>query len=629
MSLVILSNHQFEALNNVDVIPRGLDRAFSFTNNLQTPLVIPPNSEVALESIKMNKDGIFSVGRSNSTMYQYIGKKLTDDFTFDESPRHPALIRVDPYGEYNAEDYVDNALIPNMNTGIYHPDLQGEANASVKRGTGNIFEGFNLTYDKKGSASGGNNRPTQSSSPTNQLDFVSGTRNSKGWEYTANNHRFHKRSGNGSENPRAFAEMSHMPLSCCQGNFQVAYQNATEWSVGLSRYCNPEAQHTDPDGTKVFRDFTDPPYYKRQGLGFYDYLACSVYNNASEIYELRLYHTVLGEGSLHLALKEVDYWNGDGSPVTEPYDLSGNASGFNHIKFTVDGEAVIVTLTKGAGATPAIICSPDYQDADNKSSYFKPVCQSCAYLYGKMEIRENITNDGQDEYLTVNKYDGREISGFNYDGYDTTKPNSLALYRRLTNHDWYATLVNLKRTKYLLDVDTRVFNDMDSQNHTFLKTSGGKIAYSVVPILSESKEYRPTLGANMSKVLGFDNYTVLDTPTSTNGSAVTFSSTVVPELVSFDSIFVRVNNLTQRSVNAVTGNQSQIIYHCPRFDNSGNETGGLFFSPGQKTYLDLNNAAPLSIGDFSIDLVDKTEQFVRSVVGSTVIVLHIRQKPKM
>jgi len=634
MSLVILSNNKFETLSNVDVIPRGLDRAFSFTNNLQTPLVIPPNSEVALQSIKMNKDGVFSVGRTNSTMYQYIGKKLTDDFTFEESPRHPALIRVDPYGEYNSEDYVDNALIPNMNTGIYHPDLQGEANASVKRGTGNVFEGFNLTYDKKSSASGTDNKPTQDSSPSNQADFVKGDLWSDGWEYTGSNHRFYKRSTNASENPRAFAQIKSSPLSCTQGNFQVNYGNASNWSVGLSRYCNPQVKHVAPDGTQVFRYFASPPYWKHNGMGFYDYVASSVYNNASDIYELRLYQSVAKRqsgGTFTFEMEEVDYWNGSGSPNSEPYDLTGNASAFNHIQFTVDGEAVDVTLTKGVSATPSKICSPDYQASNNKTSYFKPVAQTCAYLYGKMEIRGTADGDARtDNYLQIHKYEGRDITGFNYDGYDTTKSNSIPLNERLTNHDWYATLLNIKRTKYLNTVDTRLYNETGvPTEHDFVRTSGGKIAYDVVPILSESKKYRPTLGANMSNILGFDNTAVLETPTTTNGSAVTFSSTVVPKLVANESVFVRVNNLTQRSINGVTGNQSQIIYHCPRFDNSGNETGGLFFEPGEKTYLDLNNAGPLSIGDFSVDLIDKTEKFVKSAVGSTVVVLHIRQKHKM
>ena len=629
MSLVILSNtslYKGDQFGPAD----GIDRAYSFSNQLQTPIVIPKNSEVALQSLKINKDGTFQVGRSNSLFYQYIGTKLTDSFTFDKSPRHPGYTRIYPHGETDTDTFAENVTTA-MNKAIYHPDLQALATCEVKRNSSTSFDGYELKYDKASSASGTNNKPTQNSSSSNQADFVKGDLFSDGWEYVGSNHRFYKRSTNASENPRAFAQIKSSPLSCTQGNFQVNYGNASNWSVGLSRYCNPQVKHVTPDGTQVFRYFDKPPYCEHNGLGFYDYLACSVYNNASDIYELRMYQTVANGLRDGLELKEVDYWNGSGSPVSEPYDLSGNASGFNHIQFTVDGEAVDVTLTKGVSATPSKICSPDYQASNNKTSYFKPVAQTCAYLYGKMEIRGTADGDARtDNYLQIHKYEGRDITGFNYDGYDTTKSNSIPLNERLTNHDWYATLLNIKRTKYLNTVDTRLYNETGvPTEHDFVRTSGGKIAYDVVPILSESKKYRPTLGANMSNILGFDNTAVLETPTTTNGSAVTFSSTVVPKLVANESVFVRVNNLTQRSINGVTGNQSQIIYHCPRFDNSGNETGGLFFEPGEKTYLDLNNAGPLSIGDFSVDLIDKTEKFVKSAVGSTVVVLHIRQKHKM
>ena len=48
MSLVLLSNTSIVEGNE----PNGLDRAFNFTNTFQSPMVIPPNSEVALESLK-------------------------------------------------------------------------------------------------------------------------------------------------------------------------------------------------------------------------------------------------------------------------------------------------------------------------------------------------------------------------------------------------------------------------------------------------------------------------------------------------------------------------------------------------------------------------------------------------
>ena len=639
MSLVVLSNTQFEASDNVDTLPVGLDRAFSFTNTLQTPLVIPKNSEVALQSVKMNKDGLFSVGRFNSTMYQYIGTKLSDSFKFYDSPRHPALIRIDPYGQYNTDDYVSDALIPNMNTGIYHPDLQGKANASVKRSTGTTFEGYNLTYDKFPSASGNNVLPTTNSSFNASFDarndFVPGTSDSQGWEYKGSNHRFVKISGSNTPagTKRAFAQIKTNPLSCCQGNMQVNYKNASEWSVGLSRYCNHDAKHTSPDGTLVSRDFRAPAYWKPDGMGFYDYVARAERNPGSGNFELRMYHSVVDPTYVPggLMMEEVEYWNGSGAPITGgAYNLTTNGSGFDHIKFTLDGEAVEVTMTKGAGSLPTKICSPDYIKADgsNKNSYFKPICQTNSYLYGKFEIGSAMrVDEAKDQYLQLHSYEARVLPGFDYDGINRSLSNQLNLNQRLINFDWYATLVNLKRTNYLSNVDTRVFNDTtDETVHSFVKTSGGKIKYDVVPILAQSDEYRPTLGANMQNILGFNGISVLDTPTSTNGSAVTFSSNTVPKLISNESVFIRLNSLTQRSTNGATGNDSKIIYHCPRFDNSGNETGGLFFEPGEKTYLDLHNAHDIQVSDFSIDIVDKRERYAKSVVGATIICLHIRPK---
>ena len=640
MSLVILSNTQFEESENVDTIPTGLDRAFSFSNTLSQPLVIPKNSEVALQSVKMNKDGLFSVGRFNSTMYQYIGTKLSDTVDdFQKSTRHPALIRIDPFGQYNTDDFVQNALTPNMNTGIYHPDMQGLANASVQRTTGTTFGGFNLTYDKAPSASGTNTRPSQNSSYNASFDarndFVPGTADSQGWEYKGSNHRFVKISGSNTvSNKRAFAQIKSAPLSCCQGNMQVNYKNASEWSVGLSRYCNFSASHTDPNGVQVTRDFRAPSYWKPNGMGFYDYVARAVRNPGSGQFELRMYHSVVDlsyrEGGLHM--EEVEYWNGSGAPISGgAYNLTTNGSGFDHIKFTVDGEAVEVTMTKGVSSLVTKICSPDYlkTDGSNKNTYFKPVCQTNAYLYGKFEIGAAMrVDEAKDHYLQLHSYDARVLTGFNYDGINRTLSDSLQLNRRLINFDWYATLVNLRRTNYLTDVDLRSFNNPAGGQaaHTFVKTKGGKIDYSTVLILSQSDKYRPTIGANTENLLGFTGQSVVDTPTSTNGSAVTFKSSTTPKLISNESVFIRLNSLTQRSTNGATGNDSKIIYHCPRFDNSGNETGGLFFEPGEKTYLDLNNAHDIQVSDFSLDIVDKRERYAKSVVGSTIVCLHIRAK---
>jgi hypothetical protein len=233
----------------------------------------------------------------------------------------------------------------------------------------------------------------------------------------------------------------------------------------------------------------------------------------------------------------------------------------------------------------------------------------------------------------VDEYKAKVLTGFNYDGYDTSKSTQLPLRDRLINFDWYTTMINIGvgGLARLKEVDFRVFNDMTAGTaaHIFIETQNGKISqeYAPIPIVGESERYIPSDFANMRSLLGFgDN--AIDQPTSKSGSAVTFTSENTPKTISNQSVFVRLSSLTQRSFNGVTGNESKIIYHCPRFDNAGNQVGGLFFEPGEKTYLDINNMGETQINSFSVDLVDNKERFIKSAIGSTTIILHIRKKEK-
>jgi hypothetical protein len=619
MSLVILSNTSLSENEE-----GGIDKAYSFTNTLQTPIVIPKNSEVALQSLKINKDGTFQVARSNNLFYQYIGKKLTDTFTYDLSPRNVAYTRIYPEGEVNAEEFakrVQNA----QNKGIYHPDFQGLATCSVQRNSSTSFDGYDLTYENRASASGVNYRPTTNSSSGNQVDMVKATEDSTGWEYIVASHKFNKTSVDGGA--RCFAQLSHAPMSLHKGHFKVAFTTAPVWNIGLSRYCNPEAPYTDSQGNAKTANFTFPDYWDTSGVGFYDFLARKEFNGANGSYELKLYHAVFDTLSNDLSLEEVVYYGYTGATYATPYDLSTNASSFTKIEFFIDGEMVEVYLEaddEGAGTGRTLVCSPEL-GTPGKTNYFKPVNQVCAYLYGKMEIIGDAT-----DYLTLTQYDGRNLTGFKYNGIDTSLSYELPLQDRLINFDWYNTLRWLGSNKdYLLKiVDSRKFNVMlDAHIHTFVKSNAsGYTLYTTVPVLSESEKYFQSKFANTEQILGFIGASPLETPSSFNASSITFVSSSVPKLISNQSVFLRLNGLTQRSTNGATGNQSHIIYHCPRFDNGGNQTGGLFFEPGEKTYLDLNNAVDIQINNLGVDFVDKKERYVESVVGSSVVVLHIRSK---
>ena len=66
----------------------------------------------------------------------------------------------------------------------------------------------------------------------------------------------------------------------------------------------------------------------------------------------------------------------------------------------------------------------------------------------------------------------------------------------------------------------------------------------------------------------------------------------------------------------------------PRFDNSGNETGGLYFEPHEKTYLALNNTDELLINSFDVDIVYDNETLCTALSGKTIVCFHIRPQKK-
>jgi hypothetical protein len=330
MSLIVLSNTNFNEAEDNNPRVGGIRTPYQFTNTLQTPLVIPADSEVALQSIKLNLDGDFEVRNWNDSMYQYIGKRVEPEPTnavedgylrsIDESPRYPALVTA-PRGSYNSESFID-ALVPALNAGLYHPNFQGLANASVQRSASNAsFDGYNLKYDRSESASG-NTRPGDNG-------VLGATFESEGWSWSGTTHRMTKTSGAGDENGRAFIQFENAPMDLADGELGVDFSNASTWFVGLSRYCNPDASYFDQNGTEITRDFTQPEYFTDNGyLGFYDYVACSYYDNASKTHLLRCYHAVKSDNNENprLEMKEVKYYGFTGSTFSEPYDVTLNAS---------------------------------------------------------------------------------------------------------------------------------------------------------------------------------------------------------------------------------------------------------------------------------------------------------------
>jgi hypothetical protein len=118
-------------------------------------------------------------------------------------------------------------------------------------------------------------------------------------------------------------------------------------------------------------------------------------------------------------------------------------------------------------------------------------------------------------------------------------------------------------------------------------------------------------------------------PTNTVGAFYGwyFGSDVAP-IFTRGTLFIRVPQLTHQSYNFGKGIPSKIIGQLPHWSAAGGvrEGGERYWEPSNLTYLDLNNPADMNINDLTIEIVDKTEEVVTDLTGSTTIVLHIKEK---
>ena len=610
MSLVLLSNDN----NTAEFEGGGISQANTWTNVLQTPMIIPKNAEVALQSLRVNKAATTAIDFSNNKFYTYIGQGRSstgfDDLSKDTRMVAPAIL-VD--GDYTAQSFVDNSLLPALREAIFHPDYQDRVNASVQETATGDFEGYNIKF-------GEGSTPPSDVFPADDEFVAAGRYNgfvTDNFTWKNSNKRFTKKDN--LTGIRAYGIATRYPMSVRQAKHVAEFSNAgaNQWAIGLSRYA---------DGAKELdgrpKGYFAIPDWARETLGdWYDF---GVIRDADD--KLRIYHAVVKENSDRtLVMDEVEYYGYTGALVTEPYDLGTNASGYDRVEFLLDGEQVNIYMINSGTAARDLFCSPDLGTPD-KENYLKPINISCQYLYPKYEVVEN------NGYITMINHEGVDVQNFKYDGLNDDDT--------LTYQDFYATaksgfagqsennnkLENIHYQCRQADVFS-IYNNFDDgfdTEHTFQKYSVSlpKIALIVGP---DTVYYKPSNRANAANVLGFKGETVVDNPTQTGGFK-TFTSLNTPENLVRNSMFCRLTSLTQKSSNGYTGNESKILYHCPRFDAAGRDSGELYYEPSEKTYLDISNPNDIQVNSFSIDFVTRDERLVNGMMGNSTVMLHIREK---
>ena len=610
MSLVICSND----------IPKGMSGTsqfqapFSWSNHLQQPLRIPPKSSIAVSSLKINKDGTYSVGPANK-WYGYYGKELTAAIPLEETTSAPCLtdLGIDRNQDVTTDELA--VLIQDgMNRGVPNPETFGMATCKVERDAATQeFKGFKSEFSARGDGSALNNIPQ-----TWKHSFPS-TAGGLTFDPATNRLTAKTINSNGA-NVFNVAIGTDTPLALNKGEYIIQTDKAvnTSWCMGLTRSC------TLPTGAPEYFNPNDTMLIRNANL-FGDFIV-GAFQKDKTSRQVRVYHAVYDttrpghDGEKPLSMIEIDYTTGGGfSDEIIQWDAAAAAK-YTKFKMDVHMEKMRVQMWNGA-SWDTLVDRALANPAATKGKIFKPVADTCRNLYPMAFISSNKGGSPvADRYLTVEKFSGRVIDGMTYG-----------------KTDWWGRLEELDYTrKYGLQVDTRPYNDAGTAlTHTYqgIDIGGFPFQYDFVLVIKPDEVlYKETEQASASVMLGFPNIPVLYSANITaNASGGGFwVSLVAPELRSTTSLFVRLNSLPVNTFNAGTSGQSKIIYSAPRFSTGTDKsTGAMFYESPQRTYVSLNNSTELIVNTFDIDIVNADETVASDLLGKSVVVLHIKRDSEL
>jgi len=624
MSLVITSNIAQE--DNPEF--SNAFKPFSYQNRLLNTMRIPPNSEIALQSAKINKNGLFILDRANAGFCHYFGVPIGNDATKLASGEEIASLldsTTQPFrgtigagqafraGGRNERNIADmtNDLQAGVNAAAFHPSLiLADYSSTIK---------VAATYDASLSLKGFSLVTTQEKA-TKTL-----TKANVVWTDVSKNDSYNFTQTGGvvtSTDANGFYVQSRQqPLCQNKGTavFDITGANTGSWMIGLSRINRPrDIGNGDFDYTPTYFDNSTTNTSLKSGRYIRDHYRyadiCVVRVGTS----LRVFQAGSDSGSVGrtkingIYMNEIIYYGA----YNDDFNNIGNAADFQRFEFTLDNEELTIKAEQTAAAGGKTLLLADFTTLKSKGAVknqllnpvnatewaMYPVCAASGSAAGgkKIHLDQIVHYENYPDY-TDNRYGEYDWWGWSQENNETTLCRELET-KRPWNDASSATILTPKK----IDGD-----GMDN--------------YSSVFITAKSVAYGDSTNeCGSSRILGFEGQPV-SIPVVTSKIITTNQSASVPKLISNISLFIRLNNFTQNSVNARQGTNSKIIAHLPRFDNSGNETGGLYFEPHEKTYLALGNTEEILINSFDVDIVYENETLCTALTAKTVVCFHIRK----
>jgi hypothetical protein len=642
MTSIILSNRVNER-NNMG-IDDSIYKAWNFKNQLSSNIIIPPNSQIALQSCKINIDGTYSLNPKGDMFSQWFGQVLSDtisEYQTTSAPVQTALNIGVPQGtDFSVNTETLGQVIQNaLNVSSHHPNHMGYWTVERKiNSTTNEFEGFTYKLDEYNGTT--DNKSTYASSNFSQNQMVNNTP-ATNWTYGidagTNNGQFRATS---HKNYPAVAILPELPMSLIQGELIVDFSDANgkdvNWVVGLSR-----SNLVNKIKTGFPNRPSSPKYWSKQRGGdwefdfFCDY---AVYRYADTLY---LSHAIMkqdetagyvGGNRLGIFNKDLDYGNtGD---VASLYDIGTNADAYTKVKFTLFNEQIKIELLTATNVATTLYLYKDVGvDGRTKYQNLKPISQANRCLHPVLYVQT--TPATADAGLDVEKCicspigsNGNIFNNTVLDGYNAVGNRQDGLFS-----GWWETARNKGFQNMAWALEQRQWNDYSVANtstHNYLGLQNGNsnLDGSPVLIVKPSSRYEPSGNNNTANLFGFKNTGIIDifalgsVPDATKFVA---NSTTTPTLVNTRALFVRLNNLPTKNINGFKGNNTTILSMLSLPSSQG-EIGRLFYEPKNLMYVDLLNEQEIRLNSFDVSFCYVDEVFATNLSGQSVVVLHIRQK---
>ena len=658
MSLVITSN---TPKNNINTPTAGINLPYSYTNHLQGTLKIPPQSQIAVQSVKFNKTGNIQLNKFNTQFGFLQGRDIsatidgsrpiwdddkdineTDITQFDvdnNSLMIPTYLLgkddADKNFSYNTREIADELQVA-WKKSIYHPNLLENASSAINPGPKVIalrnaseqgFQGFEFQLHNASAKPGGNPPPANVSTTWINADFGKADAGyAAGVRTVSNTDLLDYQSFIGTQFPLSLVNGS---FNCSFGTHRSASNVYSEFAIGLTRACLPNS--TDNDLPYYFNPYKDLGFSgavpQDPHTYFYDWVVCSV-ETAPARHQIKLYHLVNEDDRFYrgdqsaVSMEEVDY----GTRVFLEDTLSTS------VFFNIQNERVTVDLL-GGGGTVSLVDGTDEGGVDgttdNKNA--KPVCPTTRFLYPKLLMKPVKT-------MIITDFTGVDVKDHTY---NNNNYQNLWAQAKAGGGPRLNTAVggrgNNTIMKWCHYLDTNITSAYDKSAVNWkimnrqigLEDPDGRLPDNFRLCSAPNTRLIMSNTLNADKLLGFQGNTTTHaeiTYSVAKPNILQWSSNQVPSLTSTESMFVRLKNMTFDSANFSNSALSKILYHIPTFDNSGNDVGALHLEPNEMVYLDLNNPAEVHVSTMEVDLVYNDETLATGVEGKTVVVFHIRPK---